>query len=676
MLFSLMAGALACFTSFGFVSSLYKAPPQHYQTLLITYATLVGSGLLIIHFMNMRAFNRLYLTGHSYFYILLSFVFAVAVGYVVLHTSNKKTLPLKALLSGGIQAGLYGFGIFYFFTIAMFPDQFEILLLPSTLALLISVGVALLTIITMYWLKSYDGAHCYKVRALFSLLIAIGILSTHLAFNTSLSQIGYDTSNNSLLNTNFITMLLAMLLIFVFLTAFIVVIFYDKVNPSTIKSINFKNTTSISNTLESFDPLTKLPNRNALSQHLQLAAKKCDRIGDSMALAYIDLDHFKPVNDNFGHHVGDLLLIEVAERFNTAIRNCDYIARAGGDEFVAILGEIDAHESIVAAVQRIIDAVNEPFFIEGHVIEISCSVGVATYPRDGNLEKLKLSADAAMYKAKENGRNQFRFYDAEIEQASDEMQKIRKELLDAIEKNQFTLHFQPKVNARTQALAGAEVLMRWNHPSKGLLTPFHFIEAAERFGFIDKINHWVLTQSCKTINHARKQGLDLHLSLNLSRQQFRNVQLVDDIKQVMDEYAIEPQAIVFEISEAHAIHNQSQFKKLLSKFKAAHLKVSIDDFGLHPFSLTYLQNLEVSEVKLDKSFTSGVVKYRSALAIVDAVVKLAHALNLSVVAEGVESDEQRKALLTTGCDQMQGYFFARPMPETALFDLYKRLNER
>lgn len=676
MLFSLLAGALACFTSFGFVASLYKAPPQHYQKLLLTYAVVVGSGLLIVHFINMKAFNHIYISGHTHQYLLLSFAFAVGIGYVILNTSNKKTLPLKSLLNNGIQAGMYGFGLFYFFTLAMFPAQFEILLLPSILGVLICIGVGLLTIITMYWLKTYEGAHYYKVRAFFSLLISIGVLSTHLAFNTSLSQVGFDSGNSALLNANFITMLLAMLLIFVFLTAFIVVIFYDNVDSSTSKGIQFKNATNVSHVVESFDPLTRLPNRNALNQHLQLAANRCDRVGDSMALAYIDLDHFKPVNDNFGHHVVDLLLIEVADRFNSAIRNCDYIARAGGDEFVAILGEIDAQESIVAAVQRIIDAVSEPFFIEGHVIEISCSVGVATYPRDGNLEKLKLSADAAMYKAKENGRNQFRFYDAEIEQASDEMQKLRKELLEAIENNQFTLHFQPKVNTRTQALAGAEVLMRWNHPSKGLLTPIHFIEAAERFGFIEKINYWVLTQSCKIIHHARKQGLDLHLSLNLSRQQFRNVQLVDDIKQVMDEYAIEPQAIVFEISEAHAIHNQSQFKKLLSKFKAAHLKVSIDDFGLHPFSLTYLQNLEVSEVKLDKSFTSGVVKYRSALAIVDAVVKLAHALNLTVVAEGVESDEQRKALLTTGCDQMQGYFFARPMPETALFDLYKRLNER
>jgi diguanylate cyclase len=674
MLISLVAGALACFATFGFVASLYRTTPDKYSKLLFVYSSMVGLGLFAIHFMNMRAFNHSYMNELSYFYLLLAFGFATSVGYAVLHTANKQTLPIYSLIISGLQAGLSGYGIFVFFSLAMMGDNYEILLLPSLLAIAIAIGVGILSIITYYWLKSYDGAHRYSVRAFFSILISIGILSTHLAFNTCLGPINSFETDNNILNSSFITMLFAMVLIFMFLTAFIIVVFYDRLNPNIVKRINFRNTTSVTNPLDSFDPLTRLPNRNALNQHLQLAAKRCDRLGDSMALAYIDLDHFKPVNDNFGHHVGDMLLVEVADRFNSAIRNCDYIARAGGDEFVAILGEIDAHESIVAVVQRMIDAVKEPFFIEGHLIEISCSVGVAIYPRDGNLEKLKVSADAAMYKAKENGRNQYRFYDAEIEQASDEMQKIRKELLDAIENEEFTLYFQPKIISKTQAPAGAEALLRWNHPTKGLLTPIYFIEAAERFGFIDRINNWVLTEACKTIHRAHSSGVQLSLSVNLSRQQFRNAQLVDHIKSVMETYHVPPQSLIFEISETHAIHNQSQFKKLLSKFKFAHLKVSIDDFGLHPFSLTYLQNLEVSEVKLDKSFTSGVAKYGSALAIVDAVVKLAHALNLTVVAEGVESEDQRLALLTTGCDQLQGYYFSKPVPAERLFAIYHKLN--
>jgi len=677
LLISLATSTLACFASFKFATSLHQSHALIYKKLLLVYSTVVGTGLFLLHYINMLAFNHPQSSHTSIPFLIIAFGFAVLIGHAVLDASNKKSLPFKYLVLGGVQVGIASFGIFYFFAKALLSAHLQISLIPTILAIVLSMGIGMLAIITLYWLKSYAGQHPIKIKLLFASLLSVGILSAHMGFDAAIN-IDKPSAifSESLLNTQLMSLLSALVLIFVFLTAFIIVIFYDKFNHSTAKSLSFGNTKSADNARLAYDPLTKLPNRDALNQHLKLSAKRCERIGDSMALAYIDLDHFKPVNDNFGHHVGDLLLVEVAERFNSAIRNCDYIARAGGDEFVAILGEINAHESIVAVVQRIIDAVKEPFFIEGHLIEISCSVGVAIYPRDGNLEKLKVSADAAMYKAKESGRNQYRFYDAEIEQASDEMQKLRQELISAIDNHEFVLNYQPKVDAKSQAPTGAEALLRWNHPTKGLLTPIFFIEAAERFGLIEKINFWVIVEACKTIQEARRHGIDLNISVNLSRQQFRNPQLVDFIKAIMEQYEVAPQNLIFEISETHAIYNQNQFKKILSKFKIARLKVSIDDFGLHPFSLTYLQNLEVSEVKLDKSFTAGVAKYASSLAIVEAVVKLAHALNLSVVAEGVETEAQRKALLSTGCNQMQGYFFSKPIPKEKLFDLFRHLEDQ
>jgi diguanylate cyclase len=668
----LIASILTCFIAFKFVSSLYKVEPKKYARFLTLYSVLAGLSLFTSFVFYKSALNIIDISHLSWINAFISFLFCVSICYAALNAASKKILSVKALLSGSLQMSISGLCVFCLLIKADPSNHLGFLILPVSLATLISFGISTLIIITLYWLKSYDGIHQNKIKILFSTLIAIGVFAIEIAYSTGLYKLSSPAAYE---NPNLITMLFAMFMIFAFVTAFIVVIFYDRVVPAASHKINFKNTYSTSNTHDSFDALTKLPNRNALNEHLLLAAKKCDRAGDSMALAYIDLDHFKPVNDYFGHHVGDLLLVEVAERFNSAIRNCDYIARTGGDEFVAILGEIDAHESIVAVIQRIIDAVKEPFYIEGQLIEISCSVGIAIYPRDGNLEKLKVSADAAMYKAKENGRNQFRFYDAEIEQASDEMQQIRKELLTAINENQFTLHYQPKIVSDTLAPAGAEALLRWEHPIKGVLTPIYFIEAAERFGFVEKINNLVLIEACKTIHEASKIGLELQISVNLSRQQFRNPQLVEYIRTVMEQYNIQAHSLVFEISETHAIHNQNQFKKLLSKFKFARLKVSIDDFGLHPFSLTYLQNLEVSEIKLDKSFTSGVARYSSSLAIVDAIVRLAHALNLNVVAEGIESEEQRKALLTTGCNQMQGYYFSNPVPREELFAIYNRLNE-
>jgi diguanylate cyclase len=668
----LLASTLTCFVAFEFVSSLYKANPKSHFALLTQYSILIGLSIFTSCFLFTSTLKETSIEHLSAIDLFISFLFSILIGYAILNTANKKVLHVKSLLLGGLIVSVSSLCIFYFLFDSYTSSQLRLSVFPTILATCICFSISILIIMTLYWLKNYEGRHQNKVKVLFSTLMAIGFLAIQIAYSTGRYSVASSMEPS---NSNFFTMLLAMLLVLAFLTAFIILIFYDRLVPSIDKTISFKTSYPMSNIYESFDSLTKLPNRNALNEHLLMAAKKCDRTGDSMALAYIDLDHFKPVNDYFGHHIGDLLLVEVAERFNTAIRNCDYIARTGGDEFVAILGEIDAHESIIAVVQRIIDAVKEPFYIEGHLIEISCSVGIAIYPRDGNLEKLKVNADAAMYKAKENGRDQFRFYDAEIEQASDEMQLIRKELIEAIEENQFILYYQPKVMTKTHAPAGAEALLRWDHPQRGILTPIHFIEAAERFGFVDKINNLVLIQACKTIQEASKEGLELQISINLSRQQFRNPQLVEYIRTVMEQYDVKAHSLIFEISETHAIHNQNQFKKILSKFKFARLKISIDDFGLHPFSLTYLQNLEVSEVKLDKSFTAGIASYASSLAIVDAVVRLAHALHLNVVAEGIETEEQRIAIQTTGCDQIQGYYFSKPVSQQALFEMYHRVND-
>jgi diguanylate cyclase len=676
MFMAFIASIIACFASFGFVEALFRAISERYLKLLFIFSAIIGIGLLLVHAAAHSALDGVPIFGNRFsLYIILCYLFAFTIGVTVLDVSNKKKLPIKSLVIVALQTGFSSFGIFYFYELASIGADFSIMPIAAIIATMLSMMVGVLSVVTFFWIKKYSGPQPNKIKTFFASVITVGIFATHIAFNAAILTSDKAIFKNAMTMNNSLSVLSALVLVFVFLTAFILVIFYDKINLQADKKLNFVNTVQGS-LKQAFDPLTKLPNRDSLNQHLNLAAKRCERIGDSMAIAYIDLDHFKPVNDNFGHHVGDLLLIEVANRFNSAIRNCDYIARTGGDEFVAILGEINAHESIVTVVQRIVDAVKEPFYIEGHLIEISCSVGVAIYPRDGNLEKLKVSADAAMYKAKESGRNQYRFYDAEIEQASDEMQKLRQEILHGLEKNEFMLHFQPKVDSVTQAPVGAEALLRWKHPVKGLLTPIYFIEAAERFGFIEKLNTWVIVEACKTIFEAKQKNINLNISVNLSRQQFRNPMLVDYIKNIMAQYNIPPQSLIFELSETHAIHNQNQFKKLLSKFKIAKLKVSIDDFGLHPFSLTYLQNLEVSEVKLDKSFTSGVAKYPSSLAIVDAVVKLAHALNLNVVAEGVESEEQCKALATTGCDQMQGYYFSKPIPKDGLYAMFKSLDDK
>jgi diguanylate cyclase len=247
------------------------------------------------------------------------------------------------------------------------------------------------------------------------------------------------------------------------------------------------------------------------------------------------------------------------------------------------------------------------------------------------------------------------------------------ELKKAITEQEFRLLFQPKVDAATRLVHGAEALLRWQHPTRGLLSPTHFIEAAERFGMIEEINAWVISQTCNTISQARERGIDLSISVNLSNQQFRNKHLSAHIQAILEEHQVEARNLILEVSETTAIHHQSQFKETLRHFKKQGLKISLDDFGLHPFSLTHLQDLEISEVKLDRSLTKGVAASKISLSLVEAIVKLAHALDLNVVAEGVEDEEQRQALVSINCDQMQGYLFSKPVEQKFLFDVFSEL---
>ena len=676
ILITFLLSVVGCYFGFDITHQLRKTSLQAYPSKLKQYAIIVGFGIFVTHIGYQYAFGN----SPNFKQHPIDFIGATLCCYLlalsILNTVQQKGLPARELFYAALVAGSCGYLMSYFYHIASNVGEIQIHLPTALFSFFVTSMTAALAIITIYWIKDQDKARLNKLKLLFSIEIALGFLASHTAIDLSLLHALQAHGVQADHAPNYFSLLLTLTPIIIFLTSFILVIFYDRTIEGNGETLNFRNTISGNRKILAHDPLTHLPNRDALNQHLVLSAKRCDRSGESLALAYIDLDHFKPVNDNFGHHIGDLLLIEVSNRLSQAIRNCDYIARAGGDEFIAILGEISDHQSAVTVVQRIVDALRQPFDIEDHLIEISCSVGIAMYPKDGDLDKIKVNADAAMYKAKENGKNQYRFYDMEIEQASDAMQQTRIELKDALKNNAFKLLYQPKVDAATQMAHGAEALLRWEHPTRGLVAPAEFIEAAERFGMIESINEWVVSQACQTIQKAKQQGIDLSISVNLSNQQFRNKLLGKHIQAILQEYDVEPRNLILEIAETNAIHHQGQFKETLRQFKKIGLKVSLDDFGLHPFSLSYLQSLDINEVKLDRSLTADVAKKPANLAIVEAIVKLSHALNLNVVAEGVEDEGQRLALLTSGCDQMQGYLFSRPVPQQDLFDVFSELQTK
>lgn len=422
------------------------------------------------------------------------------------------------------------------------------------------------------------------------------------------------------------------------------------------------------------DTLTQLPNRRALMQHLNAATRRSERTGSTVAIAFIDIDNFKQINDSLGHQVGDEVLQEVSKKLVAAVRGCDEIARIGGDEFIALIEEVKSDDDCVIIVERMVSSIREVTIANHSDWSVTASIGVAMFPRDGNIEALMSAADAAMYRAKKDGKNQFRFFDAEIALASDQLLETQHDLKHALANDELRLHYQIKIDSITREPVGAEALLRWEHPVKGLLTPVAFIQAAERFGLSYAISNWVLEECCRTLHRLNFQHIPFNISVNLSHQQLKNSNLVNEIKDMLKRFSLPSSCIMFEITESAALKNQKLFNTQLQRFKEAGINIAIDDFGTQPSSLAYLQSLEVSELKLDPAFISNIDKNHKTRGIIQAVIELAHVLELNVVAEGVETEDQRRILADLSCDQMQGFLISRPVPEEKLIRLLKKIN--
>ncbi len=673
----MLVGYFAVQLTFSLVSKLYKSEARGKKSLLIFSTIIVGSSFWTIHFLDVLAFPLLQSTGFILSDILLSWLSALVVALTILDVSSKKTLPLESLVAGGSLAGIGGFVMFYFSICSMqIQPAVTFSLSISLIVIIVSIAVGMLGIMIIFWLKNYSGEFPALTKSMFAIIISITINGVHLTYNAAI-EIPLNAFSNTVVrfDNNLLGLTIALGFICLLLITFVVAIFYDKFGYNTFKFSRFKkeNEQELTN-LAMLDTLTQLPNRRAFQQHLESAIKRSSRGKDTIAVAFIDLDNFKPINDTYGHHVGDEVLLTMARRLNAAVRGCDAIARIGGDEFVALIEEIKCEKDIVPIAERIVKAVRETLIINYHQINLSASVGIAVYPRDGDIDRLLICADAAMYRAKSDGKNQFRFFDAEIELASDQMLEMQKDLRKAIANDEFRLYFQPKVDTATKAPVGAEALIRWNHPTKGLIMPNVFISAAEKFGLLKQINDWVIEEACRTICRLQNHGLCLNISINLTSQQFRNPSLVDEVKATLQLYNLPHHTLTFEITEAAAIKNQELFNILLTKFSEAGINTAIDDFGTNPSSLAYLQNLKVDELKLDKEFIMDISTNLQSRAVADAIIRLAHALDFIVVAEGVETEEQRIILEELGCDQMQGYLFSYPMPEEKLVNLMKQLN--
>lgn len=420
------------------------------------------------------------------------------------------------------------------------------------------------------------------------------------------------------------------------------------------------------------DSLTGLPNRYILNDRLQQCINHANRYKNKLAIAFIDLDNFKFINDTMGHEVGDKLLLLMSQRLSSAIREVDTLVRLGGDEFILLIANINDISEIAVSMKRLLNTVAEPCQINDLDYLVTSSIGVSIYPDDGDDSvKLLKHADSAMYQAKKSGRNNFHLYTPELNSLLLERVETEYKLRLAIENNEFLLHYQPKVDFITGLITSVEALIRWKPLGKKLIPPAKFIHIAEETGLIDKLGEWVLRNACIKAKHLEsKMGHLIPVAVNVSPRQFRNANFTNIVNKILIETQLNPDTLILEITENTVTDDVSKFIQTLCSLKQLGVKLAIDDFGTGYSSLAYLKDFPVDELKIDKVFVSNLEIDPANKAILKTIITLGKSLGKKVVAEGVETLYQYEYLKSIGCDELQGYFFSKPLPENEFDDFY------
>jgi diguanylate cyclase (GGDEF)-like protein/PAS domain S-box-containing protein len=412
------------------------------------------------------------------------------------------------------------------------------------------------------------------------------------------------------------------------------------------------------------DQLTELPNRDLFHDRLNMAVLQAKRSQQNIAVLFIDLDHFKYINDTFGHATGDQLLQQVALKLASCLREEDTLARMGGDEFTVILQEFNNRQDVEMAARRILDALDTPFLVEHHALYVSASIGISFFPDDGNdASELMKRADTAMYSAKNDGRRRLHFFQSSMEGYSLNRVAMEQHLRIALEQNEFIVFYQPQIDVNSGRIVGVEALLRWQRPGIGLIPPNQFIPLAEDTGLILPIGEWVLSEACKQHKLWKNtRNLNLRMGVNLSSHQFKQANLSTTVANILKETGMDPRFLDLELTESVAMQDVYTSLRTLKTLKHAGVQISIDDFGTGYSSLSYLKQFPIDRLKIDQSFVADIATDPNSAAIVLAIIAMSHSLGLDVIAEGVETQEQLKFLKMHGCNEVQGYLFGRPMP--------------
>ncbi|MBO9537541.1 EAL domain-containing protein [Herbaspirillum sp.] len=629
-------------------------------------AVAMGLGIWSMHFIGMLAFRLPIALGYDPWITALSLAIAIVVSGYALWIATRPQLPWRRLLRSALFMGTGIASMHYTGMAAMRMNpgiDYDPLLFIASLAIAIAASGAALWI--AFSLRR-NTPHVKAARAAASVVMGIAIVGMHY---TGMAAANFRAGSVCLAAREGVSPGWLAILIIVVTLAVLTIALLTSVLDARLESRTAKLARSLAEANEELtqmvlhDHLTKLPNRTLLEDRLTQAIHKASRNKGRFALMFMDLDGFKSINDSLGHHIGDRLLVEVAQRLSGVVRAQDTVARLGGDEFV-ILAELNKPDDAMPVAEKLVEAVNLPFMVEKHELRVSASIGIAIYPDDGNTRHdLVINADAAMYHTKRSGRNGYNFFEPSMNANAHNQLQWLQDLRVALERQQFRLVYQPKFMSPHGPVIGAEALLRWQHPVHGMVSPDEFIALAERSGLIIPIGAWVLDEACRQMSEWRALGyLDWKMSVNLSSLQFNDPHLVDMVRSVLEKHQLPPHCLTLEVTESTAMYDTASSMLTLQKIADLGVDISIDDFGTGYSSLLYLKRLPANELKIDRGFVRDLSAGTEDAAIVSAIVALGRTLNLRIVAEGVETELQQEFLTSVGCDALQGYLMGRPVP--------------
>ena len=629
-------------------------------------ALAMGFGVWSMHFIGMLALELPLTLGYDLGLTLWSLLVAILSSGFALWLVSQPRLPALQLLFGALIMGA-GISAMHYSGMAALRMQPGIDYDPTlfALSLLIAVGASAAALSIAFRLRK-KTPYVRLIRGGAAVIMGLAIVGMHYtgmaAANFPIGSFcgaAVDGLSGKGLDNLVLVSSLAVLVI-----ALLTSVFDDRLNARTAvlaDSLTLANEELTQLALH--DTLTGLPNRILLADRIGQAMSKVTEQGGCFSLMFIDLDGFKPVNDAFGHHLGDRLLREVALRLREQLRSQDTLARIGGDEFVLLVRLLEPDDAPQVAARQV-SLLSKAFRVDEHDLLISASVGIALYPGNGlSAEELLMNADAAMYHAKGTGKNGYSFFDASMNFNARKQLQLLQDLRQALVLQQFRLHYQPKFDAGTGQPVGAEALLRWEHPQQGLLLPESFIDLAEKTGLIIPIGDWVLNEACRQMRVWFDQGYSgWRIAVNLSALQFCHAGLVDSVVEALERHRLPANSLTLEITETTAMSDADASMVVLQRLSQMGVDLSIDDFGTGYSSLMYLKRLPANELKIDRGFVRDLEHDSDDAAIVSAIVALGQALGLRIVAEGVETDTQQSFLTTLGCDSLQGFLLGQPLP--------------